>query len=253
MPVEEKRSAEQIGTLGSCLIEGDSEQKSRERKTKRRALTLSIALQSLAIVALVVTPLLATPEKLPFNWFTPIPQYYHSSVERVQTARPTGPIRRECVVCFNGDLSAHPAVRSDARRPEGPAGDVNLGPNTGPTQDGLNVFDTRNQPPPPEDLDKSKKRRIVVGGEVQGAMLMRRVDPQYPPLARQLRHSGQVHIRAIISTEGNIESLQVLDGDPLLVQSAKDAVLQWHYRPTSLNGVPVEVETIITVVYTLNQ
>ena len=82
---------------------------------------------------------------------------------------------------------------------------------------------------------------------------MRRVEPQYPPLARQLRRSGAVHIRAFISTEGNIESLQVLDGDPLLVQSAKDAVLQWHYHPTSLNGVPVEVETIITVVYTLNQ
>ncbi len=84
-------------------------------------------------------------------------------------------------------------------------------------------------------------------------MLIRRVEPVYPPLPRQLHRSGVVHISAVISTEGNIESLQVLDGDPLFIQSAKDAVLQWRYRPTSLNGVPVEVETIITVVYTLNQ
>ena len=82
MPVEEKRSAVQIGTLGNCLIEGDAEQKSREKKTKRRALSISIALQSVAIVALVVTPLLAKPEKLPFNWYTPIPQY------RAATAKP---------------------------------------------------------------------------------------------------------------------------------------------------------------------
>jgi protein TonB len=84
-------------------------------------------------------------------------------------------------------------------------------------------------------------------------MLVRRVEPAYPALARQLRRSGQVHIRALISVDGSIESLQVMDGDPLLLQSAKDAVLQWKYRPTYLNGQPVEVETIITVVYTLNQ
>ena len=88
---------------------------------------------------------------------------------------------------------------------------------------------------------------------MQQAMLLHRVEPSYPTLAKQLRRQGQVHIRAVISVDGNIESLQVLDGDPLLVKSAMDAVSQWRYQPTKLNGQPVEVETIITVVYTLNQ
>jgi len=60
-------------------------------------------------------------------------------------------------------------------------------------------------------------------------------------------------MRALISAEGTIESLQVLSGDPGFYESAMSAVRQWKYRPTYLNGQPVEVETIITVVYTLNQ
>jgi protein TonB len=61
-----------------------------------------------------------------------------------------------------------------------------------------------------------------------------------------------VHLRAVISVDGSVGSLQVIDGDPLFIQASLDAVRQWRYRPTSLNGVPVEVETIITVIYTLN-
>jgi protein TonB len=252
MPVEEKKSAEQIGTLGSCLIDGDTEQKSRERKTKRRALTISIALQSLAIVAIVVTPLLAKPEKLPFNWFTPVPQY------RPAPVKPVGQVQQQmlrthgvCITCIH-DVAPTPITHDNASLTPTPIGDtISIGSSY---PDGfIPLIGTPSGPKEPVDPDKNKKRRIVVGGDVQGALLTHRVDPQYPPLARQLRHSGLVHISAIISIEGNIESLQVLDGDPLLVQSARDAVLQWHYRPTSLNGVPVEVETIITVVYTLNQ
>jgi periplasmic protein TonB len=257
MSTEEKRkSAEEIGTLGSCLIEADPEQKARERKIRRRALAISIALQSAVIVILVLVPLLGRTEKLPYTLFTPIPQYYHSTHERVVEARPTGPAqRRECVVCFDRNLSSHPATQSTVRQAEGPIGDPNIGINVGPGDhsDGLNIFDPRRGPKPPDDVDRNQRRRISVGGAVQQAMLTHRVEPGYPPLARQLRVSGQVHLRAIISTDGSIESLQVMDGPPLLVQSAMDAVRQWHYQPTKLNGQPVEVETIITVVYTLNQ
>ena len=84
MSNEEKRnSATQIGTLGGCLIEGDSEQKARERKIRRRALGISIALQCLVLVALVLTPLLGKTEKLPYTLFTPIPNYYRSAPEPV--------------------------------------------------------------------------------------------------------------------------------------------------------------------------
>ncbi len=84
-------------------------------------------------------------------------------------------------------------------------------------------------------------------------MLVRRVEPIYPALARQIRLSGQVRLHAVIAADGTIASLEVMDGAPLLVRSALDAVAQWRYRPTLLNGSPVEVETVITVVYTLSR
>ena len=84
------------------------------------------------------------------------------------------------------------------------------------------------------------------------AQLIRRVEPIYPALAKQIQHEGRVELRAIISTAGTIESLEVLSGDPLFIQSALAAVREWRYRPTILNGRPIEVDTHITVIYTLN-
>jgi len=83
------------------------------------------------------------------------------------------------------------------------------------------------------------------------ALPIQRVEPVYPRLARQLRREGRVELSAIIATDGSIQSLEVISGDPLLVHSALDAVWQWRYRPTILNGQAVEVETHITVIYTL--
>jgi protein TonB len=84
------------------------------------------------------------------------------------------------------------------------------------------------------------------------AQLIRRVEPIYPPLAKQIQREGRVELRAIISTAGTIESLEVISGDPLLIQSALAAVREWRYRPTILNGRPIEVDTRITVIYTLS-
>ena len=82
---------------------------------------------------------------------------------------------------------------------------------------------------------------------------MNKVQPQYPPLARQTRISGTVRLHAIIGKNGAVEQLEVLSGHPLLVQSALDAVKQWRYQPTQLNGEPVEVDTTIDVIFSLNQ
>lgn len=104
-------------------------------------------------------------------------------------------------------------------------------------------------PPPP----RPAQSRIRQGGAVQAAMLVNRVQPQYPPLARQTRISGTVRLHAIISKDGSVQQLEVLSGHPLLVQAALDAVRQWKYRPTTLNGEPVEVDTTIDVIFSLNQ
>lgn len=82
--------------------------------------------------------------------------------------------------------------------------------------------------------------------------LILRVQPLYPPLAKQARVQGPVVLRALITRGGMIENLQVLSGHPMLVRAAVDAVKQWRYRPYSLNGEPVEVETQITVNFVLS-
>jgi protein TonB len=84
-------------------------------------------------------------------------------------------------------------------------------------------------------------------------MLTHRVEPVYPTLARQLGRAGRVELRAVIATDGTIQSLQVVSGDPLFYQSAMDAVRQWRYRATVLNGEAVEVDTFITVIYNISR
>jgi protein TonB len=103
-------------------------------------------------------------------------------------------------------------------------------------------------PPPPK-----LKGPLRVGGNVQAARIINRVQPIYPPLARQTRISGTVRLHAIIGKDGTIQQLEVLNGHPLLQQAALDAVRQWRYQPTLLNGDPVEVDTTIDVIFSLNQ
>jgi protein TonB len=104
-------------------------------------------------------------------------------------------------------------------------------------------------PPPP----KPTQSRIRQGGNVTAAKLVNRVQPLYPPLARQTRISGTVRLHAIIGKNGAVEQLEVMSGHPLLVQAALDAVRQWKYQATTLNGEPVEVDTTIDVIFSLNQ
>jgi len=92
-----------------------------------------------------------------------------------------------------------------------------------------------------------------VGGNVQGAMIIRKTPPIYPQLAKSARVSGVVHLAAIIAKDGTIQELHSLGGPALLIQAAMDAVKTWVYKPTMLNGEPVQVETTIDVNFTLNQ
>jgi TonB family protein len=93
--------------------------------------------------------------------------------------------------------------------------------------------------------------RIRVGANVLNASLISKVDPVYPQLAVQARVQGTVHFTAIIDREGHVANLQLIGGHPLLVQAAQDALRQWVYRPTFLNGTPVEVVAQIDIPFTL--
>lgn len=113
-------------------------------------------------------------------------------------------------------------------------------------------------PPPPTALGQAAipvggTGRIRVGGNVQSTKLVFQPKPAYPPEAKQARIQGTVRLRAVISKDGAVQDLQVISGHPLLVASALQAVKQWVYQPTLLNGNPTEVETEIDVNYTLSQ
>ena len=239
------------GNFGECLVEGSAEDKKRERKVKRRAIAISIALQSLGLTALVIAPMLARPAEIKTTTAMPIPPY--SSRPATRHATETHPNRasaQRCSFCAPTKIPPQIVTVDKVYPPTDPGPEIPLGFGT-ERKDGLiNVLATQAQPLKP---DQPKIQKPLVVGHIDPAMLVRRVEPVFPPLLKQLHRSGKVELHALIGADGTIQSLQVVSGDPLCVQSALDAVRQWRYRPTLLNGQPVEVDTFITVIYTTQQ
>ena len=102
-------------------------------------------------------------------------------------------------------------------------------------------------------LDAAPPQRIRVGVNVQQANLIHKVQPIYPPQAKQDHVQGKVQFSVLIGKDGHIQTLTLVSGEPVLVNAAKDAVSQWVYKPTLLNGQPVEVLTQVDVHFTLSQ
>ena len=95
------------------------------------------------------------------------------------------------------------------------------------------------------------QQAVRVGGTITEPKKIRDVKPAYPPVALQSGVEGMVILEAVVGTDGSVKSAGVLRGHPLLDQAAVDAVLQWRYTPTLLNGVPVDVVMTVTVNFTL--
>jgi protein TonB len=114
-------------------------------------------------------------------------------------------------------------------------------------------------PPPPRDTKpvvrpvRQVAEKVKISEGVMMAKLIRQVKPVYPPMAIQTRTEGTVRLQAVISRDGIIQELQVVSGHPLLVQAAVNAVRQWVYQPTTLNGIPVEVLTTVDVNFKLSR
>lgn len=121
--------------------------------------------------------------------------------------------------------------------------------------DGIGASPGNPAPPMSKEPAKAKEpaRPLTIGGNVAAANLIHRVEPVYPALAKAARVQGVVMFQATIGRDGEIRNLQLQEGHPLLVSAARNAILQWRYRPTLLNGQPVEVLTTITVRFSLAQ
>ena len=111
---------------------------------------------------------------------------------------------------------------------------------------GMGVIPLASAPLLPKLAAKPPRISVMMDG-----YLMHRVQPEYPAMARQARIHGLVELAAVIGKQGAIENLQALSGHPMLIPAALNAVKQWRYRPYVLNGDPIEVNTRITVTFTL--
>jgi periplasmic protein TonB len=103
----------------------------------------------------------------------------------------------------------------------------------------------------PSSLPKAVPATLRISQGVSQGLLIKRMQPTYPPSALAMRIQGSVQLEATINREGNITNLKTASGDPMLARAAMDAVKQWRYKPYYLDGVPVEVQTQITVNFKL--
>jgi len=230
---------------------------SRHTAQKASALAVSLTTQIAVAGALLLIPLIYTerlsPGAITLPAFLPLPP-----------PPPPAPMSEEPVA--RRPTGAHrifPGIFVPARIPplnpifvdepdSGPVG-IDVGPPiaTGP----LPILAIL-APPPPEPRvaePEAPVKPLVVSGSLQAAKLIRKVVPAYPEIAKRARVSGTVHLLGIVGRDGRIEQLQVLSGPALLAQAAVDAVKQWVYSPTLLNGKPVEVSAPIDVIFALTQ
>lgn len=244
---------EGIGSLGGCFVDGNPEQRSRERKLRRRSLAISIVLQASVVAAVILIPLFAKTERISASIATPLPPYrpYHApSHPNSNPVRPHNAIAI-CLYC----APARIPVRIDNSGPQN-IEDSNPFEQSETTSSlscpGCIPMASENHQPRRPDIETiQKKPKTVLVAHIDPALLTHRVDPIYPTLPRQIRRQGRIELSALIATDGTIQSLHVVSGDPMFYESALAAVRQWIYKPTYLNGQPVQIETNITVIYTL--
>ena len=238
----------------ACLLGGSAKDQARRRKIKRRAIAISFALEGALLTALVILPSLAEPAGLVVRSSVPIPPY-STQLRSPSSADPVEPrqVTPVCVVCARLPVAPITPAFQIERPAESGEVDAIPGITAGPDQASSlanGISDGRREPArPPEPARPARLREP----NIDPALLIHRVEPVFPALARQIRRGGKVELHALIATDGSVESLEVVSGEPLFVESALEAVRQWRYKPTYLNGQPVEIDTFITVIYTIEQ
>ncbi len=224
---------------------------------------VATSLELLAITALIVTPLFfIAPPKMPPPPRTLARYLPHVKLVRVEQSN----LPHERVISHNRLNWSTLKLVAPVRIPHGvtnltdlqPVALAEAGDSVSGLRDGLASSFGENLPqiaPPPQPAPKPQPQSsglLHVSQGVQEAKLIHRVMPRYPPLAIQTREFGTVHLVAIIGKDGHVSSVQVLDGPVFLRQAAVEAIKQWIYKPTLLNGEPVEVLAPIDVHFTLS-
>jgi len=234
----------------------------RKKTNKSWSVVLSAIIQGLIVIVFVLIPLIYT-EALPKQLLTtflvapappPPPPPPAAAVQRVvkPVARliQAGKMMAPTVIPKKVEMIKEEEMPPDVGA-VGVVGGVPggiAGGSAGGVLGGIIGGSGGGMPPPP----KPTQQRVRVGGQVQAAKMIRQITPVYPQIAKTAHVQGTVILHAIISKDGTVQELQYVSGPALLMRSAMDAVRQWKYQPTLLNGEPVEVDTTISVVFTLS-
>lgn len=236
---------------------------SQARTRKPWTVGASLVIQSLLIIAALLVPLLhiAALEPPPHDlrlFVTLKPLAAPPDAVRAIAPSHTAPRVFRNPLAAPARVPAHVDMTPDAPEPPAIGWAGNLAALSGPgAVPGLPVDvipDSAPKPAPPKPHARTDAPHapIRVGSGVQAANLMFGPKPVYPALAKAARVQGTIRLQATIATDGSIKNLKLISGPPLLVNAAMDAVRRWQYRPTLLNGSPVEVITDIEVNFTLN-
>jgi TonB family protein len=241
-----------LASLRACLVDGDADQLHQARRTRRRSLLLSVLAQIAILAGLVLVPLLSKSPRIALANVMPVPPYRHATPAEHTTVRESHTSRTHqfsfCPTCSR--VVGHLQSPSSGRRDDSLV-DLNIIGDAGPEcAECAGLIGKSNVQPLVPSVPTPSVVRIA---HIDPAMLIHRVEPIFPTLARQAGREGRVELHALIGSNGTVRSLQALEGDPMFYPSALDAVRQWRYKPTFLNGRPVEVDTHITVIYKLNR
>jgi periplasmic protein TonB len=256
VPLEE---VSQSAVFSRCLVDGDPAIKSLARRGQRKALAISLVVESGLLVLVILSPLLISVARPNLPAASTVPIFRNSPYRGDNVKRPAAPVRPYHIRhAFEFNLAPPPSRPPVEETPGGP-GPESQEAELFPGQPGTNFFPERGAfqpsesvaPTPVEKKNNEGKRPLKLSEPVVQAQLISRVEPRYPALAKQIKLEGTVQLHAIIARNGRITALEVVSGHPLLVQSALDAVRQWRYHPTVLDGEPVEVETTITIIFRL--
>lgn len=232
----------------------DSRSIQRSQAPRWMLLTLTV---NLGVVAAMIVLPLVYPESLPSQLlaralYVPAPPMAAAQQPAAQPASSAqaSPVRNLYLMPTNIPvLISREPVGAPPASTDFNIGSQVLGGDNVPGANGTKVF----QPNPPTVVHPAQPTTMKVPSSMLEGMLISKTIPVYPTIARTVGVSGTVVLAATISKEGTIENLHVLSGHPLLTQSAMDAVKTWRYRPYLLNGQPVEVETTINVVFSMNR
>jgi outer membrane biosynthesis protein TonB len=249
-----------LGSLSQCILENDAESRGRARNLRRKTLLISVVFEAALLDAMLLWPLI-TPGVLPGLFdVTPTPPYRGGGGS---TEKPPPPRAHPLTSTESRPVPCLCCAKPSAPTPTRPFNDASVSTTSGDSAPGIGDGGTDGLPGPGAwipDADRSgmpievkkpeppeHKSPLKRSEGVMAAALIYKVQPQYPVIARNIHLAGAVYLRAIIATDGTIRQLEVISGNPILARPAREAVLQWRYQPTRLNGEPVEVETLITV------